>query len=131
MPAIAVRDTTIYYEQAGQGPALLFIHGMCGDARVWAGQAGRLAGRFSCVSFDRRGHTRSAPGTEPESVATHAADAAALIEALELARPWWSAPPAAPASPSSWPAPVPACSPGRCSPSRPSSPWTPPPGRRS
>jgi len=87
MPAIAVRDTTIYYEQAGQGPALLFIHGMCGDARVWAGQAGRLAGRFSCVSFDRRGHTRSAPGTEPESVATHAADAAALIEALELARP--------------------------------------------
>ena len=87
MPAIAVRDTTIYYEQAGQGPALLFIHGMCGDARVWAGQVGRLAGRFSCVSFDRRGHTRSAPGTEPESVATHAADAAALIEALGLARP--------------------------------------------
>lgn len=87
MPAIPVRDTVIYYEQAGQGPALLFIHGMCGDAGVWAGQAGRLAGRFRCVTYDRRGHTRSAPGTEPESVATHAADAAALIEALGLARP--------------------------------------------
>jgi 3-oxoadipate enol-lactonase len=87
MPTIAVRDTTIYYEQAGKGPALLFIHGMCGDARVWADQVERVAGRFSCVTYDRRGHTRSGPGTEPESVATHAADAAALIEALELARP--------------------------------------------
>ena len=87
MPIIAVRDTTIYYEQAGHGPALLFIHGMCGDAAVWAGQVQRLAGQFSCLSYDRRGHTRSSRGTEPESVATHAADAAALIEALELARP--------------------------------------------
>jgi 3-oxoadipate enol-lactonase len=87
MPTIAVRDTTIYYEQAGQGPALLFIHGMCGDAAAWADQVERLADRFRCVTYDRRGHTRSGLGTEPESVATHAADAAALIEALGLARP--------------------------------------------
>ena len=87
MPTIPVRDTTVYYERAGQGPALLFVHGMCGDARVWAGQVERLAGRFSCVTYDRRGHTRSGLGAEPESVATHAADAAALIEALELAGP--------------------------------------------
>lgn len=87
MPTIPVRDTDIYFERAGQGPALLFIHGMCGDATVWAGQAERLAGQFSCVRYDRRGHTRSGPGIEPESVATHAADAAALIEALELERP--------------------------------------------
>ena len=87
MPTIPVRDTTIYYEQAGHGPSLLFIHGMCGNAMVWAGQVDRLADRFSCVSYDRRGHTRSGAGGEPESVATHAADAAALIEALGLDRP--------------------------------------------
>jgi len=87
MPTIPVRDTTIYYEQSGHGPTLLFIHGMCGNASVWAGQVDRLADRFSCVTYDRRGHTRSGLGTEAESVATHAADAAALIEALELARP--------------------------------------------
>jgi pimeloyl-ACP methyl ester carboxylesterase len=87
MPTIPVRDTTIYYEQAGQGPSLLFIHGMCGNATVWAGQVDRLGDRFSCVTYDRRGHTRSAMGAEPESVATHAADAAALIEALGLVRP--------------------------------------------
>lgn len=87
MPTIEVRDTTFHYERHGAGPALLFIHGMCGDARVWAGQSARLADRFSCVSYDRRGHTRSGLGSEPESVQTHAADAAALIEALRLDRP--------------------------------------------
>jgi len=87
MPTISVRDTTIYYEQVGAGPALLFVHGMCGDAMVWGGQVDRLADRFSCVTYDRRGHTRSARGTEPESTATHAADAAALIEALGLPQP--------------------------------------------
>jgi pimeloyl-ACP methyl ester carboxylesterase len=87
MPTIPVRDTTIYYEQTGTGPTLLFIHGMCGDTRVWDGQVARLADQFSCVTYDRRGHTRSGSGTEPESVETHAADAAALIEALELDRP--------------------------------------------
>ncbi len=87
MPTIQVRDTSLYYEQAGDGPTLLFIHGMCGDADVWRGQVQRLADRFRCVTYDRRGHTRSSRGVEPESVATHAADAAALIEALGLTRP--------------------------------------------
>ena len=87
MPGIPLQDMTIYYEQAGTGPVLLFIHGMCGFAEVWAGQVERLADRFTCVSYDRRGHTRSGLGSEPESVATHAADAATLIEALGLERP--------------------------------------------
>ena len=87
MPTIQVRDTSLYYERAGSGPELLFIHGMCGDAASWEGQVARLADRFTCVTYDRRGHTRSAAGTEPESVGTHAADAAALIDALHLTRP--------------------------------------------
>lgn len=87
MPTIAVRDTTLYYEQAGTGPVLLFIHGMCGNADVWAGQVDRLADRFTCITYDRRGHTRSSLGTEPESVQTHAADAAAFIDALGADRP--------------------------------------------
>jgi pimeloyl-ACP methyl ester carboxylesterase len=82
-----VRDTTLYYEQTGTGRQLLFIHGMAGHAGVWAGQVGRLSDQFTCITYDRRGHTRSAAGTERESVETHAADAAALIEALGLTRP--------------------------------------------
>jgi pimeloyl-ACP methyl ester carboxylesterase len=87
MPTITVRDAALYVERAGSGPELLFVHGMCGDASVWADQVTRLSDRFTCVTYDRRGHTRSARGSEPESVETHAADAAALIEALALDRP--------------------------------------------
>jgi pimeloyl-ACP methyl ester carboxylesterase len=79
---IAVRDTDLYVEQAGTGPTLLFIHGMCGDADVWRGQVQRLSDRFHCVAYDRRGHSRSARGEAAESVPTHVEDAAALIRTL-------------------------------------------------
>jgi pimeloyl-ACP methyl ester carboxylesterase len=85
MPTIDINDTTLYYERTGTGPAVLFVHGMCGDADVWADQAQWLSDRYTCVRYDRRGHTRSARGATPSSDALHADDAAALIEALGLA----------------------------------------------
>jgi pimeloyl-ACP methyl ester carboxylesterase len=85
MPTIAIDDTTLHYERTGRGPAMLFVHGMCGDADVWADQARRLSDRSSCVSYDRRGHSRSGRGARPISAARHADDAAELIEALGLA----------------------------------------------
>lgn len=87
MTMIEVRDTTLYYRTAGTGPQLVFVHGMCGDADVWQGQVDRLADRFTCVTYDRRGHSRSPLGTEPESTETHAADLVALVERLGLSRP--------------------------------------------
>ena len=85
MPTIEINDTTLYYERAGTGPAILFVHGMCGDADVWAEQARRLDDHYTCVRYDRRGHSRSARGTLTISDSLHADDAAALIETLGLA----------------------------------------------
>lgn len=85
MPTIEVNDTTLYYERSGTGPAMLFVHGMCGDAEVWADQARRFSDRYTCVRYDRRGHSRSARGDAPISDALHAADAAGVIEGLGLA----------------------------------------------
>lgn len=84
MATMPIRDTTIHYEQAGAGPDLFFIHGMCGDARVWDDQVERLRTDHTCTTYDRRGHSRSLRGDAAESDATHADDAAALIEALAL-----------------------------------------------
>jgi 3-oxoadipate enol-lactonase len=84
MPTIDVSDTTLYFERTGQGPAVLFVHGMCGNADVWEDQARRLADRYDCVRYDRRGHSRSARGHALISDAVHADDAAALIEAMDL-----------------------------------------------
>jgi pimeloyl-ACP methyl ester carboxylesterase len=60
MPAVEVNDTRLYYERDGRGPAMLFVHGMCGDAEVWADQARRFADRYTCVRYDRRA-TPAAP----------------------------------------------------------------------
>jgi pimeloyl-ACP methyl ester carboxylesterase len=85
MATIDIDDTTIYYELSGQGPGLLFVHGMCGDAEVWADQGRRFSDDFTCVRYDRRGHSRSTRGDVPVSTVRHADDAAALITALDLA----------------------------------------------
>jgi pimeloyl-ACP methyl ester carboxylesterase len=82
---VDIDDTTLHCERSGHGPAMLFVHGMCGDADVWADQADRFSHRSSGVRYDRRGYTRSNRGDAPLSVARHADDAAALIRTLDLA----------------------------------------------
>jgi 3-oxoadipate enol-lactonase len=82
---VQANGTTLYAEQTGEGPPLVFVHGMCGDARVWADQVERLGDRYRCTTYDRRGHTRSPRTDAAESVELHADDLAGLIEALDLA----------------------------------------------
>ena len=84
--AINVNGTTLYYDEAGEGQPILFIHGMCGSAANWADQMRRLSPSFRCVAYDRRGHSRSPLGQfEQRRVELHADDAAELIAALDLA----------------------------------------------
>ena len=86
MSTVSVNGTMLYCEETGAGQPLLFIHGMCGDARVWADQMRRLALRFRGVAYDRRGHSRSPLGQiEQRTVELHADDAAQLITELGLA----------------------------------------------
>jgi pimeloyl-ACP methyl ester carboxylesterase len=87
MATIAVNGTTLYYERRGDGPPLLFISGGPGDAGFWPETADALADEYTVVSYDRRGNSRS---PRPEnwagtSVEEQADDAAALLEALDLA----------------------------------------------
>ena len=86
MPMISINGTQLYYEEAGEGQPMLFIHGMCGDASVWADQVRRLSPHAHCVAYDRRGHSRSPLGPVAQrTVDLHADDAAQLIMELGLA----------------------------------------------
>ena len=88
MPKIDVRDIRIHYDRAGEGDmTLLFVHGMCGDAENYRDMFDRLSAEFTCIAYDRRGHSRSEPGTEDQSFRTHVDDLAALVDALDLGRP--------------------------------------------
>ncbi|MFF3327855.1 alpha/beta fold hydrolase [Streptomyces sp. NPDC002889] len=87
MSTIEVGDATLYYERHGQGPAVLCISGVTGDAGLWTGMADALADEFTMVSYDRRGNSRS---PRPEnwistSVDEQADDAANLLRGLDLA----------------------------------------------
>ncbi|MGH9269442.1 MAG: alpha/beta fold hydrolase [Acidimicrobiales bacterium] len=85
MATVEISDVSLWYERVGDGPTILFVHGIFGDGDAWADQAARLSDRYTCVRYDRRGYTRSTRGSATVTDALHADDAAALIEALGLA----------------------------------------------
>ncbi|MGH2562611.1 MAG: alpha/beta fold hydrolase [Thermomicrobiales bacterium] len=77
----------LYCELRGEGPAVVFISGATGDAGHFDQLADQLAGEFTCVTYDRRGNSRSPkpPRWTQTSMDEQADDAAALIQALDLA----------------------------------------------
>jgi 3-oxoadipate enol-lactonase len=54
-----VLGTNIYYESAGEGPAILFIHGLGGTSNVWHAQRQGLAKFFKVITIDLPGSGRS------------------------------------------------------------------------
>ena len=87
MPEIVVNGVRLYYEERGEGAAILCIHGAGSSAQLWADAAETLASSGRAIAYDRRGYGRSErPGPcERMDVAEHADDAAALLDALGAA----------------------------------------------
>lgn len=75
-----VADARIHYTTRGAGPVLLLLPGGDGDADAYGALAGHLEPRFTVVTYDRRGLSRST-GT-PSGLATHADDAAQVLAAV-------------------------------------------------
>lgn len=81
---LKVPGATLYYEVLGSGPTLLIIPGGPQDAGVFAELSQQLADRYTVVTYDPRGNSRSTFDGEikPLLMDQQAGDAAALIEAL-------------------------------------------------
>jgi pimeloyl-ACP methyl ester carboxylesterase len=73
----------IYYEVAGDGPALILTHGYSSTSAMWAGQIEPLARNFKVITWDMRGHGASDYPDDPAaySEAATVADMAALLDA--------------------------------------------------
>jgi 3-oxoadipate enol-lactonase len=77
-----VNGTRLFYEIAGAGLALVFVHGFSLDARMWDDQYAAFAQRYRVLRYDARGFGRSSvPGAERYS---HADDLRALLEYLGI-----------------------------------------------
>jgi esterase len=84
VPEADVNGVRLYYEEHGEGAPIACIHGTGSSALVWGDAIAELARLGRVIAYDRRGHTRSERPEpyERTSVAEHADDAAALLDAL-------------------------------------------------
>ena len=90
MPYRHVNGQRLYYsDTGGDGPTLLFSHGLHMDHRMFAPQIEALRDRYRCVAWDVRGHGRSNAAHAPFSYYDAAADGAGLLDALGIDEAIW------------------------------------------
>ncbi len=86
MPRIAVDDLHFYYQQTGEGPDVVLIHGITGNMAIWPliDLIDTLASEFRVTYYDLRGHGYSDTPPTGYTSADMAADLHRLQEVLGL-----------------------------------------------
>jgi 3-oxoadipate enol-lactonase len=83
----SIRDTGLFVERSGTGPAVLFLHGFPLDHSMWREAIGALGEGFDCIAPDLLGFGRSVPAPPPIlTMEQHADDAAALLDSFGVER---------------------------------------------
>jgi pimeloyl-ACP methyl ester carboxylesterase len=84
-PRIVMSDDLVHleYRVFGQGePAVLLVHGWCGNAEYWRAQVDALKSRYTVVALDLAGHGASGANRTDWSLANYAADVAAVARQI-------------------------------------------------
>ncbi len=87
MAHISARDgVRLYYEEAGSGTPVVFVHEYAGDWRTWEPQMRHFSRAHRCVTFSQRGYL---PSDVPDDAAQYTQDnfredVVALMDALEI-----------------------------------------------
>ncbi len=74
MPHIQAECAKLYYEEAGSGDAIIFVHEFADDFRSWEPQVRFFSRRYRCVSYNARGYP---PSDVPADAAMYSQDMAA------------------------------------------------------
>ncbi|MEX2100797.1 MAG: alpha/beta hydrolase, partial [Acidimicrobiia bacterium] len=75
----------LYVISRGEGPPVLFAHGVTLSSRLWAKQFESLpAAGFQALAFDSRGHGQSTVGESGHSIDNLADDLRTVLESLDL-----------------------------------------------
>jgi pimeloyl-ACP methyl ester carboxylesterase len=89
MPYTSAADgVRLYYEEAGSGTPIVFVHEFSGDFRSWEAQMRHFSRRYRCIAFNARGYP---PSDVPANVASYTQkkavdDIAAIMRHLTIAR---------------------------------------------
>ena len=76
---------TIYYEEMGNGPTVILLHGHSLDTRMWDTQFAAFAKQYRTVRLDFRGYGRSSTQRE-DFQHTHADDVLTVMDSLHIDR---------------------------------------------
>jgi pimeloyl-ACP methyl ester carboxylesterase len=68
MPFADAKGVQLYYEEAGNGFPIVFVHEFAGDIRSWEPQLRHFSRRYRCIAFNARGYP---PSDVPESVSKY------------------------------------------------------------
>jgi pimeloyl-ACP methyl ester carboxylesterase len=75
MPHAVTDDgVRLYFEEAGSGTPLIFVHEFAGDHRSWEPQIRHFARRYRCIVYNARGYP---PSDVPESTSSYSQSRAA------------------------------------------------------
>lgn len=77
-----LNGTRLYYEIAGSGQAVVFLHGFTLDMRMWDDQFIPLAQRFQVIRYDLRGFGKSDPPSD--QIYSHANDLNFFLDHLGI-----------------------------------------------
>ncbi len=89
MPHAAADDgVRLYYEEAGSGAPIVFVHEFAGDHRSWEPQMRFFSRRYRCIAFNARGYPPSdvPPDVERFSQARARDDIVAILDHLGIDR---------------------------------------------
>lgn len=88
MPTTQIEDGTLWYDEQGSGPPLVFLHGGWQNVAAWGPQVDRFADDYRVIRFDLRGHGRTgATDRRRYSIDLFVDDLEALLDHLDVDRP--------------------------------------------
>jgi len=88
MPKVLINGINIYYEEAGRGIPLVFVHEFAGDWRSWEPQMRFFSARYRVITFSARGYYPSDVPDDMEAYSQEAQieDLKGLLDALNIDR---------------------------------------------
>ena len=84
MPFLRRDGCDLYYEVTGQGPPVVFAHGLGGNHLSWWQQVPHFRDRYTCVTFAHRGFAPSVEAADGPGPTAFVDDFAALMDHLNL-----------------------------------------------
>ncbi|MFE3997454.1 alpha/beta fold hydrolase [Nocardioides sp. YIM B13467] len=87
MDVVEIDGLRIAFRRAGNGPAVVFVHGGAEDGRAWTPQLDALSDEFTVIAWDEPGAGGSGDVPEGFALSDYADHLAGLIRALDIS-PW-------------------------------------------